>query len=279
MTQTRGRRIFGSMTFLEKLLAASRANNSLLCVGLDPDPELMPAVSVAEFNRRIVDATSDLVCAYKPNLAFYEALGHEGLKALEETVACIPDHIPVIGDAKRGDIGSTARAYATALFGNLAFDALTVNPYLGHDSIEPFIEYQGKGVFIVCRTSNPGSADFQALQLREPSITLYEAVALRAQEWNTRGNIGLVVGATFPDELRRVRQLCPEMPLLIPGIGAQGGDVAATVRHGVDSSGERAIINSSRQVIYASREKDFALAARTVALRLREQINTHRESF
>ncbi|MDY6917958.1 MAG: orotidine-5'-phosphate decarboxylase [Chloroflexota bacterium] len=267
------------MTFLEKLLAASRANNSLLCVGLDPDPELMPAVSVAEFNRRIVDATSDLVCAYKPNLAFYEALGHEGLKALEETVACIPDHIPVIGDAKRGDIGSTARAYATALFGNLAFDALTVNPYLGHDSIEPFIEYQGKGVFIVCRTSNPGSADFQALQLREPSITLYEAVALRAQEWNTRGNIGLVVGATFPDELRRVRQLCPEMPLLIPGIGAQGGDVAATVRHGVDSSGERAIINSSRQVIYASREKDFALAARTVALRLREQINTHRESF
>ena len=194
-------------------------------------------------------------------------------------MACIPDYIPVIGDAKRGDIGSTARAYATALFGNLAFDAVTVNPYLGHDSIEPFIEYQGKGVFIVCRTSNPGSTDFQALRLREPSVTLYEAVALRAQEWNTRGNIGLVVGATFPDELRRVRQLCPEMPLLIPGIGAQGGDIASTVRHGVDSSGERAIISSSRQVIYASRERDFASAARAAALRLREQINAHRESF
>jgi orotidine-5'-phosphate decarboxylase len=276
------------MGFLEKLLKAARTNGSLLCIGLDPDPELMPAgMGVLEFNRAIVDATSDLVCAYKPNLAFYEALGTTGLSALEKTVTYIPDTIPVIGDAKRGDIGSTALAYARALFETLGFDAATVNPYLGYDSLEPFIEYRGKGVFILCRTSNAGSVDFQDLVLSGKSAgveggerPLFEEVALRAREWNALGNVGLVVGATYPQELKRVRQLCPQMPLLIPGIGAQGGDPASAVRYGVDARGEKAIISSSRQVIYAYQGEggkggDFAAAARGAALKLRDEINRY----
>lgn len=270
------------MNFLEKLLNAARTNRSLLCIGLDPDPELMPWGDVAEFNRAIIDATQDLVCAYKPNLAFYEVLGVDGLKALEKTVDYIPADIPVIGDAKRGDIGSTARAYARALFETLGFDAATVNPYLGYDSLEPFIEYREKGVFILCRTSNAGSAHFQDLLLCDKSAKagegekpLFEVVAQRAREWNTFGNVGLVVGATYPEELRRVRQLCPRMPLLIPGIGAQGGDLASAVRYGVDDQGEKAIISSSRQIIYASKGKDFAGAARGAALKLRDEINRY----
>ncbi len=270
------------MNFLEKLLNAARTNRSLLCIGLDPDPELMPWGDVAEFNRAIIDATLDLVCAYKPNLAFYEALGVDGLKALEKTVDYIPADIPVIGDAKRGDIGSTARAYARALFETLGFDATTVNPYLGYDSLEPFIQYREKGVFILCRTSNAGSAHFQDLLLSEKSAKagegekpLFEVVAQRAREWNTFGNVGLVVGATYPEELRRVRQLCLQMPLLIPGIGAQGGDLASAVRYGVDAQGEKAIISSSRQIIYASKGKDFAEAARGAALKLRDEINRY----
>ena len=152
-----------AMTFVDKLLAASRANKSLLCIGLDPDPDLMPDVSIFEFNEAIISATSDLVCAYKPNLAFYEALGIEGLEALLETIECIPEHIPIIGDAKRGDIGNTAKAYAKSLFDMFGFDAATVNPYLGFDAIEPFLNYEDKGVFILCRTSNPGAKDFQDL--------------------------------------------------------------------------------------------------------------------
>jgi len=263
------------MDFLGKLLTAARTNRSLLCVGLDPDPQLMPKGDVVRFNRAIVDATRDLVCAYKPNLAFYEALGVEGLKALERTIAHIPAVIPIIGDAKRGDVGNTARAYARALCETFGFDAATVSPYLGYDSLQPFLEYREKGVFIVCRTSNVGSVDFQALLMSETSTPLFEVVARRAREWNTYGNVGLVVGATYPEELRRVRQLCTEMPLLIPGIGAQGGDLANAVRYGVDEKGEKAIISSSRQIIYASSGKDFAMAAREAALKLRDQINLY----
>ncbi len=264
------------MNFVEKLTNAARKNKSLLCVGLDPDPERMPDnVSVFEFNKAIIDATSDLVCAYKLNLAFYEALDEPGLDALKHTIKQIPTDIPVIGDAKRGDIGNTAKAYAKAIFSNLNCDATTVNPYLGFDSIEPFIQYTDKGVFILCRTSNAGALDFQSLRCEaEPDYRpLFEIVALRAGQWNTRGNIGLVVGATSPEELRLVRQIQPDMPLLIPGIGAQGGELASAVRYGVNSKGEGAIINSSRQVIYASRGKDFARAARQVAASLRDQIN------
>jgi len=260
------------MNFTDKLVAASRRNKSLLCVGLDPDPGLMPKVSLLEFNKAIVDATAELVCAYKPNLAFYEALGIDGLKVLQKTVEHIPSHIPIIGDGKRGDIGNTAKAYAKALFVTFGFDAATVSPYLGFDSVEPFIEYKDKGVFILCRTSNPGAVDFQNL-VNIQGMPLYETVARKAKEWNIQGNIGLVVGATYPDELKAIRKLCPAMPLLIPGIGAQGGDLGSTVKHGIDARGEKAIIAVSRQILYASQGKDFAQAARHSAQELRDNIN------
>ena len=267
------------MNFIEKLTNATERNKSLLCIGLDPDPELMPGkIGVLEFNKAIIDATADLVCAYKLNLAFYEALGDEGLDALKRTVKHIPDDIPVIGDAKRGDIGNTAKAYARAIFSNLGFDATTVNPYLGFDSIDPFIQYRDKGVFILCRTSNAGALDFQSLRIGEEGNYrhLFEIVAFKAAQWNKHGNIGLVVGATYPEELKLIRQNHPDMPLLIPGIGAQGGDLASAVRYGVDTQGQKAIINSSRQIIYASRGKDFVQAARRAASELREQINSYR---
>jgi len=268
------------MGFMDKLLAASQSNQSLLCIGLDPYPELMPEIEVFSFNREIIDATSDLVCAYKPNLAFYEALGSNGIRAMEKTLAHIPKGIPVIGDAKRGDIASTSRAYARALYEVFGFDAATVNPYLGYDSIAPFIDYADKGVFILCKTSNPGAADFQESFYSESGENssirpLFELVALKATEWNTQGNIGLVVGATYPQQLRRIREICPEMPLLIPGIGAQGGDLATAIRYGVGSNGRKIIISCSRQILYASSEKDFAVAARQESLKLREQINQH----
>jgi orotidine-5'-phosphate decarboxylase len=262
------------MKFGDKLLNASRKNKSWLCIGLDPDPELMPGTDVLQFNKAIIEATSDLVCSYKPNLAFYEALGIEGLAILEKTIKHVPGDIPVIGDAKRGDIGNTAGAYARALFRVWGFDAVTVSPYLGFDSIEPFIQYQDKGVFILCRTSNRGATDFQ--DLRTGDLLLYEVVAQKAREWNTHGNIGLVVGATYPEELKKVRSFCPEMPLLIPGIGAQGGDLASAVVYGADAQGGKAIISVSRQILYASREKDFAVAARNVAESIRSQINDYR---
>ena len=266
------------MNFIEKLAKATQKNKSLLCVGLDTDPKLMPEkVGIFEFNKAIIDATCDLVCAYKPNFAFYEALGDEGLDALKRTVKYIPDDIPVIGDAKRGDIGNTAKAYATAIFTNFNFDATTVNPYLGFDSVEPFIQYTDKGIFILCRTSNAGAADFQSLrcETEDGFQSLYQVVALKASQWNVHGNIGLVIGATYPEELRLIRESHPDMPILIPGVGAQGGDLALAVRYGVDARGERAIINSSRQIIYASREKDFAQAARRAAFELRDQINNY----
>ena len=264
------------MNFNEKLLTACRKNKSLLCIGLDPDPELMPSqIKVSEFNKAIIKATSDLVCAYKLNLAFYEALGDEGLNALKDTIKYIPDYIPVIGDAKRGDIGNTAKAYARAIFDNLGFDATTVSPYLGFDSIEPFIQYTDKGVFILCRTSNAGAVDFQSLRCETElgPRPLFEVVALKAGQWNIHGNIGLVIGATYPEALKLIRQAHADMPLLIPGVGAQGGDIALAVHYGVDAQGERAILNSSRHIIYASRKKNFAQAARRAASSLREQIN------
>lgn len=272
------------MKFIEKLLAASRRNDSLLCIGLDPDLARMPpAISVVDFNRAIIEATADLVCAYKPNFAFYEALGADGFSILKQTIDAVPEDIPVIGDAKRSDIGNTARAYARAIFEELGCDAVTVNPYLGHDSLAPFLEYRERGIFILCRTSNPGAADFQSLVCdtgkaprphhEKAPRPLYEIVAERAGEWNSNGNIGLVVGATAPKELDEIRRLQPEMPLLIPGIGPQGGDLARAVHAGVDAKGERAIINSSRQVLYAGTGRDFAAAAREVAAAIRKAIN------
>ena len=264
--------------FLNKLDAACRSQASLLCVGLDPDPRRMPTEDVFQFNRAIIDATADLVCAYKPNLAFYEALGLSGLQALQNTIEYIRGQYPqvlVIGDAKRGDVGNTAEAYADALFQVWGFDAATVNAYGGLDTVQPFMKYRDRGVFIWCRSSNPGSGDLQGLRVDSNGevATVYESLATKAREWNSEGNLGLVLGATFPDELKVVRELCPDMPFLIPGVGAQGGDLNDTVRWGTDSKGRLAVISSSRQVLYASSDDDFPQAARREALRLRDEIN------
>ena len=262
--------------FVDKLRRASEANQSLLCVGLDPDPRLMPIDDIFEFNRAIIDATHDLVCCYKPNMAFYEAFGPPGLETLRRTLEHIPDDIPVIGDAKRGDIGNTAKAYAASLFEYYGFDAVTANPYLGGDSLAPFIAYADRGVLVLCRNSNPGAADFQLLSVSRDNgeqQPLYMEVAARCNDWNVSGNVGLVVGATYPEELRRVRQQCPDLPILLPGIGAQGGDLRASVANGLDSRGAGLIIASSRQVLYASKGNDFAQRARDAALDLRDRIN------
>ena len=267
-------------SFQEKLTAAARRNESLVCVGLDPDPALMPIDDVAEFNKAIIDTTADQVCCYKPNVAFYEALGFPGLEALKRTLEHIPDDIPVIGDAKRGDIGSTAKAYAKAVFEQWGFDAVTVSPYLGTDSLEPFLEYADRGVLVLCHTSGPGSGDFQDLLVGNGSSQrpLFEEVARKTLEWNSLGNAGLVVGATYPQQLQSVRQICPDMVILAPGVGAQGGDLENTVKYGVNANGERLVINSSRGIIFASRDAaDFADASRKAAQELRQAINRARE--
>lgn len=261
--------------FLEKLDSIAERNKSLLCVGLDPTTAQMPIRDVSTFCTNIIDATKDLVCAFKPNIAFFEALGLEGLHALEKILASVPSEIPIILDAKRGDIGSTASAYAHAAFEVWGADAVTVSPYLGYDSIEPFLEHEEKCIFLLCRTSNPGGSDFQSLstEISGSSSYLYEHIAMKAKDWNVRKNIGLVVGATVPDELARIRGICPDMPLLIPGVGAQGGDIKSSVENGSNLNGRRAIINSSRQILYASRKTDYAQAARIEAEKLRQHFN------
>lgn len=265
-------------TFLSRLEQACQVNQSLVCVGLDPDPARMPVSDVFEFNRAIVDATADLVCAYKPNTAFYEALGLLGLQAMARTVEYIHQVVPqviVIGDAKRGDIGPSGQAYARAAFNVWGFDAVTINAWGGLDSVSPFIEDATRGVFIWCRGSNSGSSDLQELIVDTPQgrLPVYQKLAQDAQTWNREGNIGLVVGATFPDQLDAVRGICPGMPLLIPGVGAQGGDLEAVVRRGTDHRGKLAIVNSSRGIIYASSGADFAEAARREAQSLQQRIN------
>lgn len=271
------------MTFREKLDAAWARTNSLLCVGLDPELSLLPegfgAEDVARFNIAIIEATSDLVCAYKPNVAFYEGLGPErGYAALRETLAAIPAHIVTLADAKRGDVEHTARAYARALFDDLGFDSATVNAYLGRDSIEPWVERAEHGAFVVTRTSNPGAPDFQDLpvQTEGGSRPLFEIVAERAGVWGAQRNVGLVAGATYPDEMRRLRELCPDLPFLVPGIGAQAGSLEQAVRAGLDARGAGLLVSASRGVTYASRGGDFAEAARREALRLRDEINVVR---
>jgi orotidine-5'-phosphate decarboxylase len=269
------------MYFTEKLNKIIQKNNSLLCIGLDPDPSLIPEnMTILEFNLGIISATTDLVCAYKPNFAFYEAMGPEGVDTLKKTIESIPEAIPIIGDAKRGDIGNTAKAYAKAIFDYFNCDAATVNPYLGFDSVEPFINYKEKEVFILCRTSNAGAVDFQSLLCNGPPAPrhLFEIVAQKASEWNKYGNIGLVVGATYPEELDIIRKNYPETLLLVPGVGAQGGDLKSVIDLGVDAKKRGVIINSSRQILYASKGKDFAAAARKIAKRLQEQINEYRNS-
>lgn len=263
------------MRFLDNLDNTARKNNSLLCIGLDIDLGMIPQAvlnkedPISVFNREIVNATKDLVCAYKPNIAFYEKHGLYGLSSLINTIEYIQAAgIPVILDAKRGDIGHSSAAYAESVFNVYKADAVTVNPYLGHDSIEPFLNYQDKGIFVLCLTSNPGARDFQT--------GIFLKVAEAVSKWNKFGNCGLVVGATKPDELKDIRSLAGDMPILIPGVGAQGGDLEPSVKYGTDKQGNRAIINSSRGIIYASRQDDFAKAAREAAIKLRDEINQYR---
>src|SRR6266704_1033842 len=272
------------MNFLDKLLAVSRQQDSLLCVGLDPEQERLPsrlhnmpaARAVTYFCQAIIEATAPYVCAYKPNLAFFEVLGPEGMHVFQEVLRAIPAHIPIIVDAKRGDLGNTARNYAATVFDVYGCDAVTVNPYLGYDSVTPFLAYHEKGIMLLCRTSNPGARDFQDLLVYGENgqvKPLYEAVAQRVQSWNKEGNCGLVMGATYPQELRTIRSLCPDMPILIPGVGAQGGDLEDSVVAGVDACGERAIIAVSRTVLYAGDGADYAALAANEARLLRDRIN------
>jgi orotidine-5'-phosphate decarboxylase len=270
------------MKFTDTLAAATTRHRSLLCVGLDPEPARFPGAwkndpaRIAEFCSRIVDATKDLVCAFKPQIAHFAAWRAEG--QLEELLAYIrrtAPGVPVILDAKRGDIGSTAEQYAREVFERYQADAVTLSPLLGFDSIEPFMRHDGRGIFLLCRTSNPGGADLQGLVL-EGGERLFERIArLAAGEWNRNGQLGLVVGATFPAEIARVRELAPSLPLLIPGVGAQGGDAEATVRAGWRAGGP-IVVNSSRAVLYASAGDDFAAAARRAAEATRAQLERAR---
>ncbi|HEX5502520.1 MAG TPA: orotidine-5'-phosphate decarboxylase [Thermomicrobiales bacterium] len=274
---------------LSRFREAAERNDSLLCVGLDPDVARFPAAlrarcaddpagAIVAFNRAIVEATADLVCAYKPNLGFYAAFGPAGLVALAETRRLIPPAIPALLDAKVNDIGHTAAAYATGYFDAFGFDAVTANPYLGEDALQPFLERRDRGVFVLCRTSNPGSGDLQGLAVAgDEGGPLYETVARRIAAWGERyGGCGAVVGATYPRELAAVRAILPDAPILVPGIGAQGGALAETVRAGLDADGFGLAINASRAVTYASAGADFADAARRAAQELRAAINAER---
>ncbi|MFA7292109.1 MAG: orotidine-5'-phosphate decarboxylase [Rhodocyclaceae bacterium] len=270
------------MTFIESLNAAWAKNNSLLCVGLDPDPTKFPTHlqgrpdGIFEFCKGIVDATADLVCCFKPQIAYFSARrAEEQLEALIAHIRVTYPDIPVILDAKRGDIGSTAEQYAVEAFERYGADAITANPYMGRDSIEPYLAYKDKGVILLCRTSNPGGSDLQFLDVG--GMKLYERVArLVASEWNRTGQCALVVGATFPNEIARVRELTGDMPLLVPGIGAQGGDIEATVQAGRTANGTGLMINSSRAILYAGKGEDYAEAARKAALDTRDAINCYR---
>ncbi|PHV20592.1 orotidine-5'-phosphate decarboxylase [Janthinobacterium sp. BJB446] len=272
------------MNFINKLSAAWTANNSLLCVGLDPDLAKLPAElrdlpdGITTFCTRIIDATADLACAFKPQIAYFGALGAE--KQLEDICRYVREnypHIPLILDAKRGDIGATATQYAREAFERYGADAVTVNPYMGEDSLDPYLAWQDRGVIILCRTSNPGGSDLQFLDT--DGVPLYQRVArLVAEKWNKNGQCALVVGATFPEELAQVRAIVGDMPLLVPGIGAQGGDIAATVGAGQTANGMGMMISSSRAIIYATPQagEDYADAARRVAIETRDAINAHR---
>ncbi len=275
-------------TFISKLEQGWQKGN-FVCVGLDSDYDRIPAKvksrgfveeALFVFNRDIIDATHDLVCAYKPNAAFYEAQGDVGFRALTRTVRYMREtypSIPVILDAKRADIGSTNLGYVQAAFDIIGVDAITIHPYLGKEALAPFLARKEKGIIVLAKTSNPGAGEFQDLLVGDSREPLYQVVARNvAHVWNTNGNCALVVGATYPAELEKVRAIVGDMPILIPGIGAQGGEVAATVSAGKDDRGWGMIINSSRSIIFASKENDFAQAARKATEQLRAEINRYR---
>ena len=273
------------MSFIDQLRQAQQQNQSLLCVGLDPEPSRFPAgvardaEGIHDFCVAIAEATHDLACAFKPQIAYFAA--HRAEEQLERLIARlrqIAPQVPVILDAKRGDIGSTAEQYAREAFERYGADAVTLSPFMGFDSVAPYLKYEGKGAFLLCRTSNPGGDDLQNQRLADVpgQPRLYEHLARLAQgPWNTNGQLGLVVGATYPAEIERVRALAPTLPLLIPGVGAQGGDALATVRAGWRPNGP-IVVNSSRAILYASGGADFAQAARAAAQATRDQLNAAR---
>jgi len=270
------------MNFARQLSAASLRQASLLCVGLDPEPSRFPlgmrgdAGRIFDFCARIVDATKDLVCAYKPQIAYFAAHRAEGqLEELMAYIRRVAPEVPVVLDAKRGDIGATAEQYAREAFLRYQADAVTLSPYMGFDSIEPYLKYEGKGLILLCRTSNPGGSDLQALELASGERVYEQVARLAAGAWNREGRIGLVVGATYPAELARVRELAPTLPLLIPGIGAQGGDAQATVQAAWRPDGP-VMVSSSRAVLYAGAGADFASQARAVALATRALLQASR---
>ena len=272
-------------TFLDMLHSASTRNQSMLCVGLDPEPTRFPAQmqgnprKIYDFCAAIVDATADVVCAFKPQIAYFAAHGaEEQLERLMQHLRANAPHVPVILDAKRGDIGSTAEQYAKEAFERYGADAVTLSPFMGFDSVAPYLAYPGKGAFLLCRTSNPGGDDLQNQRLAsiDGQPLLYEHIAGLVQgPWNKNGQLGLVVGATYPAEIERVRALAPTVPLLIPGVGAQGGDAAATVRAGWRPNGP-IVVNSSRAILYASNGADFAAAARREAIKTRDMLQAAR---
>ena len=271
------------MDFVSHLRAIQKRKTSLLCVGLDPDPQKLPASlrrrknGVVEFCKAIVEATEEYACAYKVNLAFFEALGNRGWDSLSAVAAFLPSDTLRIADGKRGDIGNTSAMYARSLFTQLPFDAVTVSPYMGSDSVVPFLADKTKGAFILALTSNLGAKDFQ--YLRSGGKPLYQHVVSRVRRWNTNRNCGLVVGATKPEELRRIRRLAPDLPILIPGIGAQGGDLKASVRNGCSANADLAVINVGRTILFASSGPDFRKAARVAARDMRDSMNRYRETL
>ena len=271
------------MTFAERLRLSQENHNSLVCVGLDPDPLKLPRHlqgkddAVLTFSRGIIQATQEAACAYKLNLAFFEAMGERGWHILRETLALIPKDTITIADGKRGDIGNSSAMYARSILTDLRFDSATVHPYMGFDSVEPFAKEPSQGVFVLALTSNPGAKDLQYLRIG--GKPLYEHVVRKVKKWNTAGNYGLVVGATRPAQLKQIRTIAPKLPMLIPGIGAQGGDVRKAVQYGCDTTGALALLNASRSILFASAGEDFADAARTATHTLRDEINRYREQY
>lgn len=266
-------------TFSEKLKFSSELNRSLLCVGLDPDPEAAAINDMLQFNKAIINATKDIVCAYKPNLAFFDALGTDGLRVLKATIEHIRDVAPnvvVIGDAKRGDIGSTNKVHAKAMFDFLGFDAITVNAYAGLQALAPFVEYPDKGIFIWCRSSNndTGVQDLQVMS-RNGQVSMFLWLATRISDWDMYGNVGIIAGATYPEDIASIRNICPEMPFLVPGVGAQEGELKRSVVSGMDGFGRNLIVSSSRGVLYASSSRsNYSEMARSKAIEIRDNINS-----
>jgi orotidine-5'-phosphate decarboxylase len=271
------------INFAKRLFALQKKSNSLLCVGLDTDPKKIPTHlwskknGVLEFNKQIIEATKDFACAYKINFAFYEMMGTESWTIIEKTRAIVPSTALTIADAKRGDIGNSSSYYADAILNKMEFDSITVAPYMGKDSVLPFLENKSKGVFLLALTSNQGAFDFQYKKIGNKR--LFEEVVITSQQWNANKNLGFVVGATKSTDIQSVRKLAPDVPFLVPGIGAQGGSVEDVIRYGCTNHGFGVLINASRSILYASNGKDFADAARSEALKLNNEINFFRDKF